>query len=285
MSHIHNIVDTGNRFVIDAESRTITNESESLVLSQGDHNSKRYTFEVPKIVEGHDMTLCNRIEIHYDNISRDKKERSEGLYIAKDIKVDGNNVTFTWLVSGNATRHAGTIQFWINFSCIDSSGEIVYSMGTNIFKSIKVTASNRNTEEIVFTFPDVLEQWRSEVLSDIDTSGVKHVAYLESPDDNGSIIYLRNLTEGVYVLKGEIGLYDGYATTIDFPNNILATVTIDDTTTYVQIMSAKNNTVMYFEITDDSVYRKDTELKNVPDETRVFSMINESLGVIENGSY
>lgn len=168
MSHNHTIVDTGKHFSIDTLLRTITTETSELVLSQGDHNSERYTFEISRMVEGHDMSLCNRIEVHYDNISKNKKETNEGFYIADDVTVNGDNLRFSWLISRNATGLAGTIQFWINFICTDEDDEIIYSWGTDVFKSVRVLANNRNTDSVVATFPDVLEKWKKEILDEID---------------------------------------------------------------------------------------------------------------------
>ena len=209
MSHIHNIIDTGNRFVINPELRTITTKTSSLILTQGDHNSKRYTFEVPRFVEGHDMQLCNRIEIHYDNISRNEKEFKEGIYIANDINVDGDNVTFSWLISGNVTRLAGTVEFWINFACVNANGELVYSWGTDIFKSIKVITNNRNTDEVISLLPDVLEQWKQEVLDGVEISGDAVYAAVSEYLDKNSISTGSTATIGVVELLADNWISNG----------------------------------------------------------------------------
>lgn len=167
MVHNHNIVDSGKHFVIDTLSRALTTETGSLILVKGDHNSKRYTFEIPRMVEGHDMSLCNRIEIHYDNIPNGSKEVNEGVYIAKDAAIDGEVVTFSWLISGNVTQLAGTVSFWINFVCTDYNDEIIYAWGTDVFKRVNVIDNNRNTDNVIFRFPDILELWKEEVLDSI----------------------------------------------------------------------------------------------------------------------
>jgi hypothetical protein len=120
------------------------------------------------MIEGHDMLMCNRIEVHYDNISKNKKEVSEGVYLVDDATVEGNNLIFSWLVSGNATRLAGNMQFGINFRCIDADDEVTYSWTTDTFKSVRIIASNQNTDVVVAGFPDVLEQWKKEVINDLD---------------------------------------------------------------------------------------------------------------------
>lgn len=165
MLHTHSIVDMGKHFVIDPSTRTITSGAEKVILVQGDHNSERYTFEIPRIIDGHDMSSTNRIEIHYDNISKDKKETNEGLYISNDAVVNGDKIEFSWLVSGNATQLAGKIQFWINFVCLDDDGNVIYSWGTDIFKGINILQHNRNTEAVVVKIPDLLYQWKDELLN------------------------------------------------------------------------------------------------------------------------
>lgn len=284
MSHNHYIVDTGKHFVIDPLLRTITTETRELVLSQGDHNSERYTFEIPRMVEGHDMSLCNRIEVHYDNISKNKKETHEGFYIVEDVNVSSDTMQLSWLISGNATRLFGSLQFWINFICVDEGGNVIYSWGTDIFKGVRILANNRNTDNVVAVFPDVLDQWKNEVSDIINSAGESHISYLVSPDDKGSIISLRDLVSGVYVLNGRFYPYDGAASVITFPNNVYTSVERTDSTSCIQSLIPNKNVVKYLEISDASVYQKDVELSDVVNETRVTEMIDEALGDFSGGS-
>ena len=263
MLHTHNIVDMGKHFVIDAATRMITPTIERVVLVQGDHNSERYTFELPRFIDGHDMSLTNRVEIHYDNVSKDKKQTYEGLYISKDAIVNGDKIEFSWLVSGNATQLAGKTQFWINFVCVDDDDNIVYSWGTETFKSIYILANNSNTEAVIRKFPDVLSQWKQEVLDSIEIDGERLIGLVESPSKDGTILCLRDLDSGMYILSGRFKPYRSAAVTYSFSNNILASVIRDDDISYVQVFYPKDNTVQYFEIYDDDVLRKDTKLADV----------------------
>lgn len=285
MSHIHNIVDADKRFIIQPAMRRIITESSEIILSKGDHNSERYTFEIPRMLEGHDMNLCNRVEIHYDNISKNRTETSKGFYVVNDLAVDGDNVIFSWLISRNVTRLAGNVQFSINFRCIDEDGDIVYSWSTDVYKSITVIDNNRNTEEVIKKFPDVLLQWKDEILDEINTSGLNHITYLESPDDNQAIVYVRDLKSGVYILNGTFKLSAVHTETLLFPIDTFVSISKTNTTSYVQILSVKDSTIRYLEITDRTAFSKDVALVNVPSEDRVSEMIYEALGVIENGSY
>ena len=70
MAHTHTVKDTDTLFVIDPITRAVVNaESKKTMLMQYDHNSETFTFEIPRYVEEHDMSLCNRVEIHYNNIN------------------------------------------------------------------------------------------------------------------------------------------------------------------------------------------------------------------------
>lgn len=319
MTHIHKIVDTGKHFTIDPVLRVIHSNISELVLVQGDHNSERYTFEVPRTVEGHDMSLCNRIEIHYDNIAKNKRDVSEGFYLANDTAIVDDAVRFSWLISGNATRLAGSLQFWINFICVDEDGNIVYSWGTNVFKGVKVNANNNNTSDIVAKFPDVLEQWKKDILSEIEYVGDKHISYLKSPDEDGATLCLRNLNSGVYIFNGTFKPYLDATSTIEFTSDMLANIISEDDVSHVQILYAKDNTIQYLEVYDDSVFCQDNKLIDMQSvvnmttvindesddehyptakavkalfdsidiniEDKISDKIDESLGVIENGSY
>lgn len=64
MSHTHSVKDSDAVFTIDPISREITTETDNISLMQYDHNSEIFTFQIPKIVEGHDMSLCNGILCH-----------------------------------------------------------------------------------------------------------------------------------------------------------------------------------------------------------------------------
>lgn len=73
MEHKHGIHDTDIRFIIDAMHGKIKSESKKLTLRQGAHNSEIYSFEIPRYIEGHDMMLCNKVEVHYLNSSSKEK--------------------------------------------------------------------------------------------------------------------------------------------------------------------------------------------------------------------
>lgn len=168
MAHDHGVYDSDKHFVIDAVTRNINNQSEKVVLMQGDHNSERFTFELPKLVEDHDMSLCDVIEIHYINVSSNKAHSNSDIYIVDDVGVssnDENMVCFTWLLSGVATKYAGSLNFRIRFACIDMDGNYTYKWHTGIFKGINISDGIDNSGTINEEYSDVLAAWNVEFQS------------------------------------------------------------------------------------------------------------------------
>ncbi len=154
MAHRNKVKDTEPHFIIDPVSRTIsTNSTDTERLAQFDHNSERYTFELPRYIDGHDMSECTAVRIHYCNISSSSimfatPPRSLGLYTVADLAVsrdDENIVTFSWLVSSGATKYCGTLQFSIQFLCV-SEDMIEYSWSTSPYKNIAVIESLNHIE-------------------------------------------------------------------------------------------------------------------------------------------
>ena len=180
MAHIHDVIDTDIHYKIDGITRNITNINETKrTLVQYDHNSERLTFEVPRYIDGHDLTTCNRVQVHYINIDIAGKEKNLGIYDVDDIGVksdDENVVAFTWLISNNATKYAGTISFIIRFACVDEDGTVSYVWNTLTFKSIFVSDGICNSEVIVENYADILEQWENKLFDskmvDVNITGL-----------------------------------------------------------------------------------------------------------------
>lgn len=152
MSHEHPVFDSGNIFTIDPSTRSITTEAKDLVLVQFDHNSCRYNFKIPRFINEHDMSLCNLVQVHYQNEFANKLKVSSDIYTVTDIAVsadDEETVTFSWLISNSATQHIGTLGFSICFQCISEDGTIEYEWHTSIFSEVAVIKTVHNTETII----------------------------------------------------------------------------------------------------------------------------------------
>lgn len=172
MGHQHEIIDHDKHFIIDPVTRKITPaKPEKINLVQYDHNSERYTFEIPRYVEGHDMSLCDIVQIHYLNISSDKQRRNPGLDESHDISLlqgDEEKVIFTWLISRNATQLSGSLNFAIRLACV-TGDKIDYDWHTEIHSGIKVSNGIDNGPVIVQDYADVLEEWRQKLFGERET--------------------------------------------------------------------------------------------------------------------
>lgn len=168
MGHLHNVYDTDKHFVIDRVTKTIKDMSDSkTTLAQYDHNSERFTFELPRFIDGHDMSLCNRVRVHYINESEDKQNSTPGLYEVKDLHIseDADDIVLcSWLISQNATQFAGPLMFCIEFSCVSEDAVVEYSWHTAVHTWVSVGKGIRNSEAIVDMYADILEQWERDLL-------------------------------------------------------------------------------------------------------------------------
>ena len=103
MAHKHSVYDTDNHFMIDDVTRAVKNASQTkTMLVQHDHNSERFTFEIPRYIDGHDMSVCNVVQIHYINIDSTTKEQKAGIYEVGDLQIspEGDDVVIcSWLHS------------------------------------------------------------------------------------------------------------------------------------------------------------------------------------------
>jgi hypothetical protein len=167
MTHNHGVSDFDARFVINPITRQIRNESKGkITLIQNDHNSERFSFELPRLVEGHDMSLCNKVEVHYLNVSQNKEQR-DGVYTVDDLRVDGDKVVCSWLISNNATMLVGSLNFLLRFSCVNEDGVITYAWHTAIHTGIVVSDGINGGEMLETEYLDIIEQWKAKTAQEI----------------------------------------------------------------------------------------------------------------------
>lgn len=158
------VTDSDTVFIIDPITRKIEATSDKLQLMQYDHDSEMYTFQVPRFIEGYDVSLCNKIEILYSNIDRKTKESFDDIYQITDVSVDEELVTFEWLVSGFATRFAGSLNFLIRFAFAEEDSTYSYLWHTDIFKGITILEGMNNSEAIVKQNPDIIDALQKDVV-------------------------------------------------------------------------------------------------------------------------
>lgn len=173
MTHNDKIKDTETHFKIDPFTRGIINESAANnTIVQYDHNSERFTFEIPRYVDGHDMAESTEVRVHYRNSSANGLNKTNGIYICDDLAVADDKedtVTFSWLLSSATTQFIGYLYFSIQFVCL--TGETVdYAWNTGIYKDIVIIESINNTDDIVTDNIDALIAYKNEIIEEIKNS-------------------------------------------------------------------------------------------------------------------
>ena len=154
------IIDTDSRFVIDIVTGKIENHSDKESLRQYSHNSERFSFEMPRHVEGHDMTNCTKVTVNY--LAAD----IPGEYEVDDLAVDSeadDKITFSWLISSNVTQKKGKLRFAVVFECAKEDGTITYRWPTDINYDYEIKETISNDSGIVYENVDILEQWKQQL--------------------------------------------------------------------------------------------------------------------------
>lgn len=311
MSHTHNVYDGDNKFIVDGISRVIKNTSTSkTTVMQFDHNSEVFTFEVPRYIEGHDMMECNRVEVHYLNIDTSTKQENEGIYLVDDLKVnpdDETKLTCSWVISQNATGLVGSLNFLLRFIC--STDDVIdYVWNTSIHSGIYVSKGIYNSEIVAEQYIDTIKAWenRLEVVENsIGSSGISPIIKVtaitggnkvEITDAEGTKIF--NVMNGINGTNGKDGVNgsDGKDGTnglngSDGADGVSPTLSVAEISGGHRVSITDVNGTQTFDVMDGIDGQNGQDGQNGVDgssgvsEDRVLELINEQLGVIENGTY
>lgn len=178
--HDHVVTDQDSYFVINPDTRVIENASRTKnVLMQYDHNSEKFTFELARYVEGHDMTLCNRVRVHFNNVDGITNEENADVAELYDLAVcpdDESKVLCSWTITRQATQLVGTLNFLVQYECIDDAGNSVYEWHTDIYTDVEVKKGRNNAEQAVIEYSNILEQWYQRIFGAGDSVVAKVVA-------------------------------------------------------------------------------------------------------------
>lgn len=100
-------VESSEKCIIDPDTREIEiPDTYQLLGVESDEKVERIEFQCPKIV-GDNIDLSQlQIRINYQNAGNEKDQ-----YIVDDVAENGDNITFSWLLSRKVTRFKGTVQF------------------------------------------------------------------------------------------------------------------------------------------------------------------------------
>lgn len=143
--------------VIDPETRTITVPPKYQLLGvENDKRVERIYFQCPKIVgDNQDLSQDYILFINYVNASGDPDA-----YKISDMQVEGDNITFSWLLEENVTKYRGDIQFAFGAIIPGNTPEDPDKnrWNTTINTDCTVLTGLKCTQQVAESNPDALAQ-------------------------------------------------------------------------------------------------------------------------------
>lgn len=197
MAHNHPVTDIDTHFKIDGATRLVKNVSDTkTMLVQYDHKSERFTFEVDRKPDEHDLSLCNRVRVHYINIEKSKRTENKGVCPITDTlqihSEDDSLVTCSWLVPKEATLLVGSLHFVIEFACIEGN-ELLYSWNTARHTAVSIAEGIDGGEEVINANIDILTKWENDIKDNLIVSLEQTTI---STEDNGENIWTATFGNG-----------------------------------------------------------------------------------------
>lgn len=108
------------------------------------------------------------------------------------------------------------------------------------------------------------------------------IKYVESLDESSleTLISIRSLDSGTYILHGKFVPFSGSDEVIKFSSGMLASILKQNVISYMQVFYPVDNTVQYFEITDNECVRSNNDLANMESiENKITSMDKKSTDI------
>ena len=212
---------------IDAKTRAIFVPSTIVVGGvQSDKNAERIKFSCPKIV-GDNLDLSKfSVRINFENVSSvDFNVSIKDQYICDDVAVDGENVTFSWLIGRNAARYMGTVRFIVCAVKTDSDSNISVEWNTAIaevpvLEGIEIDQPQIGQEEkdVINQLLELTKNTSAEAVQNVNSAkeqAIKDIQSVSQPDTTltieGGLAEAKATGEAIGSLKEDLGeLEDGY---------------------------------------------------------------------------
>lgn len=179
---------------IDAKTRAIFVPSTIVVGGvQSDKNAERIKFSCPKIV-GDNLDLSKfSVRINFENVSSvDFNVSIKDQYICDDVAVDGENVTFSWLIGRNAARYMGTVCFIVCAVKTDSDSNISVEWNTAIaevpvLEGIEIDQPQIGQEEkdVINQLLELTKNTSAEAVQNVNSAkeqAIKDIQSVSQPD-------------------------------------------------------------------------------------------------------
>ena len=129
MAKHRGIKDSGEYFVINPVSRKITvPHAHKSIGTVGDHNSEQITFECPKIIDGHDISQCEKRYVTWHNVNGEVGH--DRLDIVEVEQGAEGMLYLSWIIRDGLTVAKGVIEFSVHFEDFDENGIRLYRWST-----------------------------------------------------------------------------------------------------------------------------------------------------------
>ena len=137
--------------VISDDLRTMRIPSTIQILGvESDANVNRIHFQLPKEYCGYDLSTF-QARINYVNANGESD-----IYISNDMVVDGDNLTFSWLVGRKACKYSGNTRFVVCLKKLDGHGQTIQEFNTRIY-SLPVLKGISPNNIIADENPDIID--------------------------------------------------------------------------------------------------------------------------------
>lgn len=205
---------------IDAKTRAIFVPATIVVGGvQSDKNAERIKFSCPKIV-GDNLDLSKfSVRINFENVSSvDFNVSIKDQYICDDVAVDGENVTFSWLIGRNAARYMGTVRFIVCAVKTDSDSNISVEWNTAIaevpvLEGIEIDQPQIGQEEkdVINQLLELTKNTSAEAVQNVNSAkeqAIKDIQSVSQPDTTltieGGLAEAKATGEAIDSLKEDI---------------------------------------------------------------------------------
>lgn len=282
---------------IDAKTRVIFVPSTIVVGGvQSDKNAERIKFSCPKIV-GDNLDLSKfSVRINFENVSSvDFNVSIKDQYICDDVAVDGENVTFSWLIGRNAARYMGTVRFIVCAVKTDSDSNISVEWNTTIaevpvLEGIEIDQPQIGKEEkdVINQLLELTKNTSSEAVQNVNSAkeqAIKDIQSVSQPDTTltieGGLAEAKATGEAIGSLKEDLNTLNvatgmpfyakvtkeinlseqAYISNIDFKKNVEFIITTSVTSTNEAIYINVYNEITNVKVT--GAVLKNGETKNL----------------------
>lgn len=267
---------------IDAKTRVIFVPSTIVVGGvQSDKNAERIKFSCPKIV-GDNLDLSKfSVRINFENVSSvDFNVSIKDQYICDDVAVDGENVTFSWLIGRNAARYMGTVRFIVCAVKTDSDSNISVEWNTAIaevpvLEGIEIDQPQIGQEEkdVINQLLELTKNTSSEAVQNVNSAkeqAIKDIQSVSQPDTTltieGGLAEAKATGEAIGSLREDIEYFKDDVTKAfnvtenlynphSFTNTKGVALTIADGTEYADSTTVNAITTGYFDTNEGDVWR------------------------------